>query len=318
MNGERIHFGSAEGAPYEPGGTGAPYRLHYRQGLPACVFCGDRPTSREHLLPKYMREWLHRTFGATAGMLHTIRTGPMPELQIPAAQLQKRKGPEQGETLKVLCEPCNNVWSNNIQEAARPAFDKIVRSALDVTTSEEREAFARWLALHLMTFEFRDDNSRTASEQTRRAFRKHGVMPENMLVFYRFYDGVAFQAAAEHIAFNARAFRANAVLNLDDTQTHGIAFNTIAFGRVIFHVIRTEGLSRNPEHASTVQDAFDRAVAKARKHQMAHFWPSFEPVTLLPLHDDEAVDLSHSIATPEQRAHLRRKGSGLQGSSFTP
>jgi hypothetical protein len=96
-----------------------------------CIFCHRPATSREHLLP----EWLREILPAEEKVIHTRRLGGEGE--------QKwTKKPFEEKTKKV-CAGCNHGWMSRLEEAAKPVLSPMLtRSRIPY----ELDPQARWIA----------------------------------------------------------------------------------------------------------------------------------------------------------------------------
>lgn len=73
--------------------------------LDACIFCGSRSLSREHVLPEWLQEWSGRGIGE-----HIVSLG---------IDSKSFSAPPFTATVKAVCQECNSGWMSRLEAAAK-------------------------------------------------------------------------------------------------------------------------------------------------------------------------------------------------------
>ncbi|MFE9334899.1 hypothetical protein [Streptomyces sp. NPDC006925] len=100
-----------------------------------CVFCGGKASSREHVLPQWLRRQAPEEF-VRAGSIRTIRTKQGEYRQI--AELFGTA------TVKCVCSTCNNVWMSSIEQKVQPFLYRVMIGRPVTLGPDEQTALATW------------------------------------------------------------------------------------------------------------------------------------------------------------------------------
>lgn len=110
-----------------------------------CIFCGGRPTTREHVWP----EWLRRKLGGEETMRHTAlleRGGEVAEQWAFDDRPYKL-------TAKVVCAECNGGWMSQLEEAAKAILAGMIeRRGRELHAGGQAE-LAKWALLKAIIFD---------------------------------------------------------------------------------------------------------------------------------------------------------------------
>lgn len=121
----------------------------------ACIVCGGKPLTREHLWPKWFsrltlrrhnRHEHHQSRWVQMGSLSTVRN-----------RVRSRTGDASSVAPKVVCKPCNSGWMSQVESAARPALSSMIRGDQCLVSPADRHAIRRWAALKMLIGEQRDE-----------------------------------------------------------------------------------------------------------------------------------------------------------------
>lgn len=102
----------------------------------SCVFCGNRATTKEHALPR----WLGRPL-AIEGLV-THRYLEPPDGAEPTRTWQAR---EPAVTVREVCGPCNHGWMEALEATVRPFLGPMIEGEPAVLSAEDCGSLATWL-----------------------------------------------------------------------------------------------------------------------------------------------------------------------------
>lgn len=110
-----------------------------------CIFCGAVPLTREHLWP----DWLRRELEIKQPFPHRIE--------------QERDGvetrdvsfetPPFNQTVKAVCAACNGGWMSEIEAAAKPLLQSLIRAEGRRLDRGEQRVLAQWAFLKACVFD---------------------------------------------------------------------------------------------------------------------------------------------------------------------
>jgi hypothetical protein len=111
----------------------------------SCIFCGARPTTREHVWP----DWLRRRVANEETMQHTA----MLELGGEVTELFSYDDKPYKATANVVCAGCNNGWMSRTEEAAKPYLAGMVEERGRELHEGGQLVLARWALLKAIIFD---------------------------------------------------------------------------------------------------------------------------------------------------------------------
>lgn len=94
----------------------------------ACLFCGGRPVTREHVLPT----WIYDTLGVEGPITHTLGTRPT------------RTSSVFDLVLRAVCEPCNTGWLSALEGRAKATLTPAVTGNHTTWTADEQQLVTVW------------------------------------------------------------------------------------------------------------------------------------------------------------------------------
>jgi hypothetical protein len=95
------------------------------------MFCGDKPTTREHIFPAWLKAYLP----------------PVPVgVGVVGAKGLRWKLPSFDQQAKLVCGPCNHGWMSRLEALVAPKIGPVVRSpSIPLSLSvDERRILAKW------------------------------------------------------------------------------------------------------------------------------------------------------------------------------
>lgn len=111
----------------------------------ACVFCGGRPVTAEHVLPRWMETALPGGVPSHGGLVAFTKdgTGPANRSHLNAGQFRLR--------VKCVCGPCNNGWMSDMQMAAAPIITQMMNGQYNgLITAPDQTRLASWSMMTAM------------------------------------------------------------------------------------------------------------------------------------------------------------------------
>lgn len=107
-----------------------------------CEWCGRRPLTREHLIPRWLRDLLHARWGDEFGLDISIEVSN--EHGVTGGRSHAAPLPEM--VVKAVCTNCNSGWMAELESAVRPVLSRMVTGE-SVHLDERAQAdLARWAA----------------------------------------------------------------------------------------------------------------------------------------------------------------------------
>ncbi len=166
-----------------------------------CVFCGNRPLSKEHIWPNWLRKHLK------SGAPYNMHTASLLALDGGKAFWGERKDrPRTGSTmsqkLRVVCPKCNNRWMSVLQTECKPILLPFVAGEWVGLDDREQQKLAAWATMFTMVWECRDPRTQATPFSERELFRQTLVPPPSWKIWIgRAVD--AWEGATNHIAWLA-------------------------------------------------------------------------------------------------------------------
>src|SRR5512140_689004 len=101
-----------------------------RQPTRACIFCGDRASTKEDAWPL----WLVRKYPDPVGV----------EVEAHRRSDPPKQWRQRGHFAKVrfVCQPCNNGWMSLLEEQAKPIIERLMANSEERLDGEERHLLA--------------------------------------------------------------------------------------------------------------------------------------------------------------------------------
>lgn len=235
-----------------------------------CVFCGSRPLTFEHVIPKWVSK-----LPAIRDVLEADKTHGKPhhlgknvldfEGQTIALELVERgkKFPLNAIEVKVVCDPCNSGWMSALEVEVAPYLIPMIHRETTVLSVPQLANLAKWCIKTSMMFEFNDYSTISFSDEQRRALHRSATIPA----------GIHVRAARFEDDFPLRlAHSGGGVGNRARTQQHGTLGATgIVLGKVAFLVHNAS----NPEFVNLVANR-----TSGRQELWHQIWPPSVPDTV--------------------------------------
>jgi hypothetical protein len=134
-----------------------------------CIFCGNCPTSSEHLVPRW----------AIAVFKLTKPPPSQPDKAVWAVHKQWSEGAKVDVlrewrrkdapkfTVKCVCEQCNQGWMSNIESDAQPIVAGMMQGQRTILDTDDQRKIAKWLGLKAIISQYGLPPGCTSLEWTR-------------------------------------------------------------------------------------------------------------------------------------------------------
>ena len=124
---------------------------------PSCIFCGGRPVTAEHVLPKWLAGILQQGRGRFLGTVEYVRAG-QPAQARPHVSRKELLAP-----VRIVCKDCNGGWMSQLQTDAKVLLEPMVLDqGRTWMASEDQALLARWAALTALLLGYSESPPRPA------------------------------------------------------------------------------------------------------------------------------------------------------------
>lgn len=228
---------------------------------PACIFCGGRPITSEHIWPRGLAPIL-ALFAGELGTAKRTRTSPASmALQAPRkVEIQRMQGHHYNRRLRCVCANCNNGWMAKIEEEAHPILGRLILGMPCEMDDVSQIRLVRWAALRTAIWERDHPASAALTKAELEALYLEQKPPSGFRIWMSAYFGGEWQIRMHHAA-HWLGYVALAGRPQPNTQT-----TSIGAGALFIHVASTtsspgvEFIELNPlfgmERIWPVRDAF--------------------------------------------------------------
>ena len=236
-----------------------------KQNARRCIFCGNSPTSREHMYPQWVTALL-------ANDPRRFPLGPKEQVIIRGGEETHRwatKRPLDFVT-RTVCGSCNNGWMSEIEGKAIPYIKPMIEASQAVTLDQEAQRIVgTWMVLRAMIFRSaRNQPIPDAEQEWLTWFYANRTVPPRWIVWIGVYDGLLI-AHYETNAVHPYTSSQRDLLNTSD-------FRGIVLGSIIGHLaFKVAGLGR----ASVLDKTGSALLRIAPPKQSEVEWPPEAVIT---------------------------------------
>ncbi len=176
----------------------------------ACIFCGGRANSLEHVWP----DWL----------LKQLRDAP-----ILGASGDRRvviQGPNASAKVRHVCSTCNNGWMSRLESTAKQVILPLVQGKPAMLNERQQTLLSQWMTKTVMVSELLDaSHQRFFSSQDCKAIMDRLALPPNTSAWLGHYIG------------RRSLFVGGVELGPENKEPAGGIVYTLTFGRLAMQVI---------------------------------------------------------------------------------
>lgn len=191
-----------------------------------CVFCGNSPTTREHVVPQWLGE-IFPTEPPVPVEDRVPKTIVRFELGREWNEQRGRPGPQQTSTVKVVCATCNNGWMSESTRGRRGPYlvDMMVGSG--TFDQGDLSVVERWAVKTAMMLEYDHPQSLVSTQPMRDQVRAGGTPGEAVVMIGTRATGRPVHLT--HLGLGIGRAKSPGPLPVP----HNFAKTTLAFGRVV-------------------------------------------------------------------------------------
>jgi hypothetical protein len=151
-----------------------------------CIFCGGKPLTREHLWPRWLRDYfgtshLPHRYGAAASSSNDVVDW---------------NGPPATKTARLLCNVCNNDWGSRLEDAAKLLLLPMIQGHPKRLSQSSQRTATLWLAKTLMVMDRSHRRTTFVPEKDLRSLRAHDDLRTPAVAWISAYSGAQYAATA--------------------------------------------------------------------------------------------------------------------------
>jgi hypothetical protein len=197
-----------------------------------CIFCGDSPTTREHIWAAWLGQYIAKTkVNYTSGMVI---------VNLDRTRQNSTKlwgGDPHGRRLQIVCRPCNNQWMSALQTAAKPILIPLITGKSLVLTYERQKALAAWAAMSVICAEYFYPERAATSVVDRRWFFKNRVPSDSMRIWIGDFNRQKWKAIWAHssLRISQQEGKHPWTFHPDGTPRPNTQTTTFVVGRLFIH-----------------------------------------------------------------------------------
>lgn len=144
-----------------------------RQTHRACLFCGAKPLTDEHMLPK----WLADKVGHVPGDTNTWRKNVPSSGGAFSVLKQVPQIPFLRQAVKIVCFPCNSGWMSGLESATKSIISATMVGSPRLFSSSDRKRFVRWAIKTTMIRGAKETGCAAAYPDEHRSLLRDGAAP---------------------------------------------------------------------------------------------------------------------------------------------
>lgn len=149
-----------------------------------CIFCGsDKDISKEHIFPDWLKKYVPPPRVSNDRYVVEVKTlerGEDGQLRYSRKKGKSdRPGAAISQTVRVVCEKCNNGWMSRLQSKAKPILAPLVLGEWGKIGESEREVLATWITMFAMVLDCSEpEHTALTQRQRNEFFRTQKPLPE--------------------------------------------------------------------------------------------------------------------------------------------
>jgi len=154
----------------------------------ACIFCGGRPVTAEHVLPQWMLQVLRRDDRGVPDKVPIIRRVSVRGEPTIISRFETNRL----FTLqpKCVCASCNNGWMSEVESRAKPFLEPMVEGKRRVELdAEAQNAISSWACLKAMTGHYSHGSFGPIATDWRKYFFDTRQPPDSWFIWVSAYYG---------------------------------------------------------------------------------------------------------------------------------
>lgn len=272
-----------------------------------CIYCGDSPTTREHIWADWLREYIPKT-----NVNHTASESLInPDLS--ADRTAKLWGGDpRSRRVQIVCGPCNHHWMSDLQTAAKPILIPLILGQSTILDKEKQQILAAWCAMTMISAEYLYPHRATTSVTDRRWLFKHKLAPRNFRIWIGDYERKDWVVHWVHNSMRITEHEGvqGWTVHPDGTPRSNTQTITLVVGRLFIHAFACP--FREILEARKICDVIDNRLSQI-------WWPRHSFLAWPPtdtLNDAEADRFTMAIFARMDEARLAFEGSHGKGAGI--
>ena len=168
-----------------------------------CLFCANTKLTKEHIYGKWVRDHVPLRKQHSSATAATYARDAKSGLLVPSWEKGKlnRPGDPLSQTLRVVCQTCNNNWMSEVVNKAKPYLIPLFKGKWPVFDAAAQRAVATWAVLVTMVFEQSHPPTAAVVRSQREYLKAHLKPPKKWKVWVAKYEG-QHHAGAWHRALH--------------------------------------------------------------------------------------------------------------------
>ncbi len=263
-----------------------------------CIFCGQRPLTKEHMYADWLRNYIPRVRERHA----VLATVDFP--QSSKENIYTRQGDPHVRKIKCVCADCNNNWMSQSQEAVKPYLIPLIQGKSASLNRKSQTLVASWAAMMVMVSEYLNTDMVAVPQSDRTWFKVNRKPPSHWRIWIGSREPNSRYSLYSH---DAISFTKNKLEILESSATYrsNTQVSTICVGEhLVFYVMSSQAI-RHIIRRWKLPPAIAPLFAQIWPVQSTFVgWPLARPVT-----DKELDIVAHQLY---RRAHrVAKKEAGI-------
>ena len=238
----------------------------------SCVFCGGRPLTREHVIPRWLTSVLPEQ-AAFRGQDQQIVLQPDGRNGSPLI-LPHREVKESFNslTVKAVCRTCNNGWMNDMEEMVRPILSPLIQVESIQLIRSDVSAIASWTVKTVLMAQLTSVEGIAALAPVYQLFYRDREPPQNSVVWAAGHGSEDWALRYESVS--ALIGTEDDLGTVDTSNPVNTVSMTVGLGHLLLHTVLT---ARSSVSYPPLDEIHQDAVVR--------MWPNPDDITtLLPTH----------------------------------
>lgn len=154
-----------------------------------CIFCGRKPTTREHAIPRWAAEVVSEYWPRWVGSEGIIEQKRVSDQGTHSVHSVETPSGALSIVVRVVCTACNNGWMSDLETSVEPLVRRlIVGKAVDLP-ADRHEQLATWSVKTMMLLQFLHPERQPVPSEHHHLFRRDLRPPPQYTVHFGAYFG---------------------------------------------------------------------------------------------------------------------------------
>jgi hypothetical protein len=145
-----------------------------------CIFCGRKPTTKEHIWSDWMHPYLPMESNARIEVNHTVAQHDSPRGRPPVSR--ERPGPVITKQIRIVCGNCNNGWMSRLETQVKPIILPMIQGTGGALDAVSQELLARWISMKAIVTEYSQHAQRLTPSDDRAALMNNYEIPRYFFI----------------------------------------------------------------------------------------------------------------------------------------